>query len=228
MLNDIHDDLLAIYYKEYVGAISDHCMTKEEERDAKVRSIQLSTSGQLFKISNGFINSKKGLFYKSGGPANPMSRDCDGIIIAELNGQKYIIFLELKSSYTTSEIVVAQQQIMCSYYCLMTELHGLLHFNYTEYKACCMIASHPLSEETKLKFYKWKLTGGIDRCKERALHFAFHPDQRFDLLREDVSDLKDKPFSNNHMFSVLPMFHLPVLNNQDSGLFNIDYYLGQV
>ena len=228
MLNEIHNDLLEIYCNRHIGSISHQCITNESDRGAKVRSITFETTGELFNILNSFICCKQSLFFLDGEQRNLMSHNCDGIIIVEYNNQKYIIFLEIKSSYRTQDISKAQYQIMSSYYCLLTELEGLKHFDLGEYKMCCMVASHPLSEEKKLMLYKQKMSVGVSKDVELALFFAFHPDSKCDISRDDMDLLKDKPFKETHMFSTIPMFHLSVNNEEDSGLFNIDKYLSQL
>ncbi|MBR5209840.1 MAG: hypothetical protein IKV67_08290 [Paludibacteraceae bacterium] len=80
-----------------------------------------------------------------------LMKDCDGIIFFEKDGQKYMLFCELKSGYSYNEILKAKNQICASYIKMKALMGTLLDFNLQDFVPIGIIFSYnPKSEEKNL------------------------------------------------------------------------------
>lgn len=74
-------------------------------------------------------------------------KNCDGIVLFEKNDQKYLLFCELKSSYSLEEIAKAKEQIVGSLINMNGILSTLQGYNLSEYKILGLIASFEPTDE---------------------------------------------------------------------------------
>lgn len=73
--------------------------------------------------------------------------DCDGIVIFEYNGQKYILLCELKSSYICDDIVHAKDQLVGSSVKIKSLLDTLQGFDKSDFKIVGLIVSFEPTDE---------------------------------------------------------------------------------
>lgn len=76
-----------------------------------------------------------------------LSLDCDGIILFEKNGQKYMIFCELKSTFSTKEIAKAKNQVIGSYVKMKGLFSTLQGYDVDDYKPVGIIVSFEPTQE---------------------------------------------------------------------------------
>lgn len=76
-----------------------------------------------------------------------LQNDCDGIVLFEKNGQKYILFCELKSSYYLENIVKAKNQLIGSYVKFKSLLSTLQGYESDKYKPIGLIISFEPTQE---------------------------------------------------------------------------------
>ncbi|MBR3566994.1 MAG: hypothetical protein IKO46_10850 [Salinivirgaceae bacterium] len=76
-----------------------------------------------------------------------LNLDCDGIVIFEKNGEKYILFCELKSSFIWEDITHAKDQLIGSSVKLKGLLNTLQGFNTNDYKYIGLIVSFEPTQE---------------------------------------------------------------------------------
>ncbi len=93
-------------------------------------------------------------------------KDCDGILLFEKNGQKYILFCELKSSYILDDIVYAKNQLVGSYVKFKGLLSCIQGYEQKDYKPIGLIVSFEPTQEQLTNISK-KL--GTDRRSSFAL-----------------------------------------------------------
>lgn len=230
MLTDIHNDLCSIYASNHFGPICKSIRVIEKEKKAKVKFVTIKTESQLFQIKNSFLKAG-GSRYDNGEviSTSDLGHDCDGAFFVEKDGKNYLVMLELKSSYSKDSLCKAKKQFLSSFHNLMSELHGLINYNPTDVKVCCMLASHPLKTEEMVKFLKWKYDGnGLDGYATRAIHYAMHPEDYTIFYKSEDRTIDAAPLRESHLFSEAPMFHLPVPENSESGIFNIDKLLSKI
>lgn len=76
-----------------------------------------------------------------------LTLDCDGIIFFENNGQKYILFCELKSSYVLEEIAHAKDQLIGSFVKMKSILSTIQGYKPDDYKPVGLIVSYEPTQE---------------------------------------------------------------------------------
>ncbi len=76
-----------------------------------------------------------------------LRKDCDGIILFEKNGQKYLLFCELKSSYVLEDIKKAKDQIIGTSVKMKGICSTLQGYDLNEYKPLGLIASFEPTDE---------------------------------------------------------------------------------
>lgn len=76
-----------------------------------------------------------------------MRLNCDKVILFEREGQKHILFCELKSSFSSDEIAHAKDQIVGSLVKIRSLFQSLQGFDAKEYKYIGLIASFKPTEE---------------------------------------------------------------------------------
>lgn len=74
-------------------------------------------------------------------------KDCDGIVIFEKNGEKYILFCELKSSFFLDDIAQAKNQLIGSSVKMKGILSTLQGFNTDDYNYIGLIVSFEPTQE---------------------------------------------------------------------------------
>lgn len=74
-------------------------------------------------------------------------KDCDGIVLFEKNGQKYILFCELKSSYKLEDIVKAKDQLVGSFVKFKGLLSCIQGYKQEEFKPIGIIVSFEPTQE---------------------------------------------------------------------------------
>lgn len=230
MLAEIHNDLCRVYSSNHFGPICNSINVTETEKQAKVKSVTITTDSQLFQIKNSFLKAG-GSRYDNGEvtSSSDLGHDCDGAFIVEKGEKSYLVLLELKSSYNLDSLLKAKKQFLSSYHNLMSELYGLTSFNPSDITVCCMLASHPLKAEDKVKFLKWKNNGkGWDGYTIRAMHYANHPDEYTILLKSEDRTIAAAPIRASHLFTQAPLFHLDVPWGTDSATFDIDPLLSKI
>lgn len=82
-----------------------------------------------------------------GNHCDVMRLNCDKVVLFELNGQKYILFCELKSTFSTEEIGHAKDQIVGSLVKVHSLFHTLQGVNLGEYKSIGLIVSFQPTDE---------------------------------------------------------------------------------
>lgn len=230
MLTEIYFDLCRVYASNHFGPICNSVQVTETGEEATVRSVTITTDSQFFQIRNSFLKAG-GSRYDNGGETSSvdLGHDCDGAILVEKNGQNCLILLELKSSYSKSSLEKAKKQFLSSYHNLISEFSGLSSFDPSMLKVCCMLASHPLSDEKKTMYLKWKQCGnGLDGYCKRALHYALHPESSTILKKSEDSTINEAPIKETYLFREAQLFHLAVPEGSDSATFNIDGLLNNI
>lgn len=74
-------------------------------------------------------------------------KECDGIVLFEKSGQKYILFCELKSSYFLDDIVKAKEQLVGSFVKFKGLLSSIQGYKLDEYKPIGLIVSFEPTQE---------------------------------------------------------------------------------
>lgn len=205
-LSDIINENKVDFYPGIVTVI-------EEERSSKVTYMNFklqdhtiwSINKSALNDMNKFISSDNGKVY--------LSHECDGILICDYNGKKYLVIIELKSSYTVTNIKKARLQLQASYVKIMSILNMLDGCNIDDFECCCFIVSLEPDAETISHFRKRALLLGNKYCIEKfCLKLAKSKDKKV-LLERKFSEIIKLKINSKLIFNILPIYHVSALDH---------------
>lgn len=97
-------------------------LCEEQEHPGNPNTFRLFTLNQVegYSIPNTLVKDDSSIFVKAG-TKDLLREDCDGILLTEQEGKKYLYLCELKSTFSTQQITKAKNQLIGSY----LKLHSL-------------------------------------------------------------------------------------------------------
>lgn len=226
MSKQLYESLVKLYRPDlFAYCPNGGCICiKEHESGAKVKGAELECHGQLLSIDNDFLQKAHGI-YPDNTCTPELKHDCDGVLAVEVRGCKYLVFIELKSSYTKDNLQKAEKQLAASYLRVMSRLICIVNFVPDAYKKCGIIISHPLdiAEKQKIK-RKQQIGKRLDRYDRQALTFATTCKKAFPLEKK-YAQLCTLPVRKELLFDSLPIYHLDVSQSASQGRFNLEEIL---
>lgn len=101
---------------------TDYFVVREKENVRENAFLELIINGiDGYEIPN-IVAKDSTSFYAKAQSREPLNHDCDGIFFSEYAGKKFLFICELKSSFSSQEILKAKEQIIGSY----LKIHSLL------------------------------------------------------------------------------------------------------
>lgn len=230
----LYDDLTKVFSKDWFCFEQKGGIVKieETEKQATVKSVELEFHGQAISIHKGIFGKTDFLFKPDKEVQSKMPKlqhSCDGILVIEQREQKYLVFIELKSDYTSDNIRTAEIQLCASYLRIMILLNCIENFRPDEYKKCGIIVSHPLNKEEldlvlKKRNSKMKLT----RFERQCLSFAAQCPKGGFPMDKTYSLLGKLPIVDQLRFNILPTFHFNVNKDSGTGRFSLNDILNHL
>lgn len=134
---------------------TDSCKVEEPENTGKEAFRELTLTGfdgysfphDLVANTVSFAKQAQKNLIKPGNHCDVMRLNCDKVVLFELEGQKYMLFCELKSTFSTDEIVHAKDQIVGSLVKIRSLFHTLQGVELDEYKPIGLIVSFQPTDE---------------------------------------------------------------------------------
>lgn len=172
---------------------TDSCKVEETENAGTEAFRELTLTGfdgygfphNLVAQTVSFAELAQNKLLKPGNHSDVMRLNCDKVVLFELDGQKYILFCELKSTFSADVIVHAKDQIVGSLVKIRSLFHTLQGVILDEYKPIGLIVSfQPTDEQISAlsKNYDMKSAFAIKLNAERKYHMPeaktnkyFHP-----------------------------------------------------
>ena len=96
---------------------------KETSSQSKVK--ELIWSNSCFQYIDPTIVKDLTSFFQKANSSDIFHSDCDGITILEENGKKYLFLSELKSTFDSSDVFHAREQIISSYIKIIPETFSI-------------------------------------------------------------------------------------------------------
>lgn len=134
---------------------TDSCKVEEPENADKVAFRELTLTGfdgysfphDLVANTVTFADRAQNNLLRSGNHCGVMRLNCDKVVLFELEGQKYMLFCELKSTFSSYEIGHAKDQIVGSLVKIRSLFHTLQEVKLDEYKPIGLIVSFQPTDE---------------------------------------------------------------------------------
>lgn len=230
----LYDDLTEVFSEDWFHFEHKGGIIKIEEtgKQATVKSVELEFHGQAISIHKEIFEKTDCLFKRDEEVRDKMPKlqhSCDGVLIIEQQERKYLVFVELKSDYTSDNIRKAEIQLCASYLRIMALLNCIKDFHADKYRKCGIIVSHPQSPE-KLNLILKKKNNKISltRFERQSLSFASKYPKGGFPMDKTYSLLGKLPITDCLHFDILPTFHLNVNKNCGTGYFVLNDILNRL
>ena len=140
----------------------------EHESGAKVKKV--TWIGSNFDHFDHSLAKDLTDFFKPAGSPDVFRHDCDGVILFEEDGRKYMFLTELKSNFCTQKLLEAKTQIASSFLKTNMLLHLSLCYKLEDYTIKGFIVGRPPKSDFKVSLHKGSMLS--DKQKEREYDLA--------------------------------------------------------
>lgn len=217
----IYDDLTSIYQDIFIKEfhVGDRVQIRENNGTPGVSGVTIEVKSDITSIDHSFLNRSTSVYYKNNTCKPEVQHDCDGILLVNYNNEDFLIVMELKTSYSYTNIKKAEKQLTASLFRVLCRLNPLNSFDIHQYKMCGIIVSLPVPSEIKRDIRKKKNAKiALKRFELQADHF---------LKKSVPYNLEDchikmcnLPVKSLFIKNPLPLFHIDV----GFGITAIDIY----
>lgn len=200
-------------YPVYQSSLNVDCTFDEDDNLGKLNTFQhLTINGINSCVIPKHVIKNITSLYDSAGSHESLRKDPDGIFLIEDDGKKYIYIIEMKSSYTQSNIVKAKDQVVGSYLKLHSLFSLLQSYNPSEWTVRGIIASFTPPAEKVQDFLKKKTNGD----KASSFCYNFQRDKKYVMPEE-----KCKKYFSPLNVPEITLYHVSVPGMSDS--YTIDF-----
>ena len=217
----IYDDLIAIYqdlfFREYHSG--DSFQIDESNGEPGVEGVVVNVLSDMTCIDHSFLHRSTSAYYKNNTCLPHVQHDCDGVLIIHFNNEDFLVLMELKTSYSRTNIEKAEKQLAASLFRILCRLNPLNSFNIHQYKICGIIVSLPVETELMRDIMKKKNAKvTLRRYEEQAIHFLKKSEPYY--LDDSHVKIGSLPVNPIYVKTPLPLFHI----NAQKGITAIDIY----
>lgn len=156
-------------------------------------------------------------------------KDCDGVMLFEKDGKKYMFLTELKSKFDTEKLHHAKTQIVSSFLKTNMLLHLSNKYKLEDYTIKGFIVGYPPKSDFVFNMDKGSmLSGGSSRAREFGLTIKLFikNDTHTILLRpSDVYCLKSLPLGSRGIFPEIELHFIPVPSGSSDITLKVEDYL---
>lgn len=213
-------ELSTIYKDCYFEESNSNIIISEQNPNDISKDLQELTitglRGTYLKISPKWLNDSIEPYHAVWHNYKLFRRDCDSIILLNHDGQNYIIWIELKSSFN-EVLKTALFQIVGSYMRSKSYLNAFSTFKQEDYKELSIIASHPINEQSStdgntVVIDNKKLFTGKDKDKNLLLAQKYRRKLKVGgslmIIEGTDFDLDQLPLESSVVLTKLPLVHL--------------------
>lgn len=222
----VHSDLKKMFPKYMMDSYDKSVKIQESGAQAKVKEVIWCNSH--FQYIDSAITKDMTSFFQSAGSPGIFHLDCDGIIIFEEDGKKYIFFSELKSNFDSSDIYKAKDQIISSYLKINMIMHLLPCYNKSDYIIKAFIICLPPDKDFLRDLRQQLMLSRGNRFKTEAefTDELCNSKEKTTILRPtDCEKLKGLPLGNNGIFNHLEFHFIEVPTGQSGITLDVHDYI---
>ncbi|MDO3391576.1 hypothetical protein Q3C19_13985 [Bacteroides sp. ET489] len=220
------DDLKVLFPKYSMEYCKRTVSITEDSSSAKVKELIWSNS-DFHKIDATIVKDMTSFFQKANS-SDIFHLDCDGIVIFEKNGKKYMFFSELKSTFSKSELFSAKDQIISSYLKINMLMHLLRCYNYDDFVIKGFIACLPPKKGYLRDLNKQQLSKPGSKYKTDAdfvIDLCYYKEKKTKLVPTDCFKLKGLPLGNTGIFKEIEFNYVEVPEGTSSITLDVDNYI---
>lgn len=220
------DDFNKVFPK-YSMEYGQQATISESETNAKVKKVYWN--GSTFQVFDTAIVKDLSGFFRIAKADDIFYKDCDGFfLLNENNGQKYMILTELKSTFDSSDIYKARNQILSSYIKFNLLLHLFQGYRPEDFIIKGFIVSKPFKKNYIRDLYKQTFLPKANRLNKEStfvLNLCNNASQSCILKPSDFEELKDIPIASPGIFKEIEFRHIDVENENGEIALNIKDFL---
>lgn len=206
-------------YKEHKNFVDIH----EHDAGATLKKLRWQDS-DFFHMDHQLAKDLTSFFQMAKSP-KVFNHDCDGVILFEHDGKKYMFLNELKSGFDTGKILEAKEQIVSTFLKTNMLLHLFSCYKLEDYTVKGFIVSRPPKKDFKINCYQmsmvnnkkgreYDLTRKLVYCKDKC--FKFRPC--------DINCIAGLPLGDRGIFKSIELHYIEVKeSHSETTLSVIDY-----
>lgn len=208
MFCDDLSKLLPVYQDicYYKGSYTVH----ESSNDSKIKDVEwVNADFQVFSpriakdLTGFFQNAKAGEIF---------CFDCDGAFLLQGDDRKYLFLCELKSTFDSSDIYHACNQITSTYIKLSMVLNLLPNYRKDDVKVKGFIVSRPATDDYLRELHKQSMMGKASKFTTDA-EFCYelcYNKEPYLMNFKKCHQLKDIPLGKETLTDQIEFYHIPV------------------
>lgn len=155
-------------------------------------------------------------------------KDCDGVMLFEKDGRKYMFLTELKSGFGTEKLHKAKTQIVSSFLKTNMLLHLSKKYKIEDYIIKGFIVGYPPKADFMFNMAKGVMLSDVNREREFALAkklFIKNDHHSIVLQPSDFFCLKTLPLGDRGIFPEIELHFIPVQPYDSDISLKVDDYL---
>lgn len=230
-------ELGQLFSPGYVGVNNDvYKWTERQNSPTMLYEVEFRlVHGQIGYISSNLLKATQDAYNIAATPTLNLKKICDGILVLEKDGRKYVAVLECKSGFTDVK-KRAIEQIPASYIKAMSILNEFTTFNKQDYMIFGLIVSYPyiapvitssVNNATVLSGKQAIIGNALEQLKIKY-YTQLRDTQQSDFLGKDFHLSTLTSVKQELLFSVLPVRHCAVPNHCGKAVVDLDPILSSL
>lgn len=165
------EDFLRAITPKYASSLRKGCAeVVEHDMKPSVKLRKVIWTGADFNHFDHSLAKDMQSFFDIAGSPEAFKHDCDGVVLFEKDGKKYMFLTELKSNFDTEKLHEAKTQIVSSFLKTNMLLNLSLCYKLEDYIIKGFIVGRPPKADFKVNLYKGSMLS--DKRKEREYDLA--------------------------------------------------------
>lgn len=202
----------------------------EHESDAKVKCVEW-THSDFHHFDHTMCKDLKPFFETWAKSPKILYKDCDGVILFEHDGKKYMFLTELKSTFDTTQLMKAKTQIISSFIKTNMILNLASCYHLEDYIVKGFVISRPPTSEFLRSLRQITMLPGS------SLEFATRlflgdkhkkwsdTEHKIKLRPVDCSCIKGLPLGDRGIFREIELYHIAVSAPNESVTLDVRNYI---
>lgn len=222
----ICDDLKVLFPKyTSMSYHRDSLTIKEDGHEAKIREVVWTNSD--FQNIDQLIVKDFTSFFQTAGAAGLFYDDCDNIMMFEKDGQKYLVFSELKSNFDSQDVYHAKDQIISSYLKINLLLNLIPNYKTEDFIVKGFIFSYPPDQEYLRELYRKQMfkPGSKYKAEAEFILDLCYQSTSTTLTPLSCHKLKGLPLGERGIFQKMEIHHIQVPKGESSITLDVQQYI---
>lgn len=186
------------------------------EQDVKAGQLQVEKvkwTGADFQHMDHQLSKDMKSFFDLAGSPEVFRKYCDGVILFEDDGKKYMFLTELKSNFATEVLLKAKTQIISTFLKTNMLLHLSSCYRLEDFIIKGFIVGYPPRPDFKINLYRGSMVLKNEKEHEYTLDrklWINNPTHSITLTPTDFLCIKGLPLGDRGIFPKIDLHYIPV------------------